>query len=140
MRLFPIRCRPVLLLCLLSAPAVLGGCVGDCGFEPHCEGDTVMECEYGVDQLVGAGSPNIHPCLEPAPVCVERREEARSSSQDRFFCARSPLTPCDGSFVATCEGETLYVFCQGGWVVAEDCTNQAGRGRCVTSGVFTRCE
>ncbi len=129
----------ILLLCLLSATSLTWGCLRDCGFTPHCEGNTVMECEYGVDQLVGAGSPSIYPCLEPSPVCVERREELRSTSDDQFYCARSPLTECDSSFADTCEGVTLHVFCRGGYVVAEDCTNQAGTGRCVSSGGYTQC-
>ena len=98
-----------------------------------------MECEYGIDQLVGAGSPRVYPCLEPSPVCVERREEAHVSSEDQFFCARSPLTPCDASFVSSCEGATIRVSCQGGYVAAEDCTNEAGTGRCVSNGGFVQC-
>jgi hypothetical protein len=106
----------------------LCACRVECDFEPHCEGNVVMDCVSGVDQLVGPGEPVVYPCLEPAPLCVER--STRGSAGDaRFFCARSPLTPCDASFVSTCEG-TILVSCLGGYVSAQDCTNQPLTGRC----------
>lgn len=134
---FSSRCRTTLLLTLVSTSAALQGCLRPCEFKPHCEGNTVMECEYGIDQVVGAGEPRVYPCLDPAPVCVERREG--TYTHDQFFCARSPVTPCESSFADTCEGETIHVFCAGGYVAAEDCSNQAGLGRCFASGGFVRC-
>jgi hypothetical protein len=123
------RARFALLLVLALCVPGLPGCRVGCDFEPHCEGNTVMECQVGIDQLVGSGTPVVYPCLEPAPLCVERREGQPAFGDDRFFCARAPLTHCDASFVTSCEG-TVLVSCQGGYVTAQDCTNQAGTGRC----------
>jgi hypothetical protein len=123
------RVRRAFLLALALCVPALPGCRVDCGFEPHCEGNTVWECEIGVDQLVGSGSPQVYPCLEPAPVCVERREGLPVSSDDHFFCAREPLTECDPTLAPSCEG-TLLVSCRGGYVTAYDCTNASGTGRC----------
>jgi hypothetical protein len=120
--------RVLLLVLAFSAPG-LWACRVGCDFEPHCEGNVVMECSVGVDQLVGSGSPVVYPCLEPAPLCVERRTLVNSPDGARFYCARSPLTPCDETFVASCEG-TVRVSCVGGYVSAEDCTHQPGTGRC----------
>jgi hypothetical protein len=121
--------RPLLVHALALAAPGLAACTTDCGFEPRCEGNTVMDCTYGVDQLVGRGSPVVYPCLEPAPLCVEGRLPNASPDAPDFFCAREPLTPCDDAFAPRCEG-TLHVFCQGGYVSAQDCTNGSGTGRC----------
>jgi hypothetical protein len=123
------RFRRVLLLALAFSAPGLWACKVDCDFEPHCEGNVVMDCSIGVDQLVGSGSPVVYPCLEPAPLCVERRTPRSSPDGSRFFCARSPLTPCEESFVTSCEG-TVLVSCVGGYVSAQDCADQNGTGRC----------
>ena len=123
------RVRRALLLALALCVPGLGGCRVECDFVPHCEGNVVMDCHVGIDQLVGSGSPVVYPCLEPAPLCVERRTDKSSPDEGNIFCAREPLTPCDESFVSSCEG-TVWVYCQGGYVSAQDCSNQAGTGRC----------
>ena len=138
----PTRVRPLrrlLALSLLAGTAPLGGCVRECEVKPQCQGDTVRECRYGIDQLVGAGTPVTYTCAEPAPRCVEAR--TKSVSEDRFFCARAPLTECDDSFASTCEGATVHVFCLNGYVSAEDCTHQPGTGRCgpLSSGGPVQC-
>ena len=107
----PARPWCLLLALALAAPPGLTACTQDCGFEPHCEGNTVMDCTYGVDQLVGRGSPVVYPCLEPAPLCVEGRLPSGSPDSPDFFCAREPLTSCDDTFTPRCEG-TVHVFCQ----------------------------
>jgi len=124
----PVRPSCLLLALALAAPG-LTACTTDCGFEPRCEGNTVMDCTYGVDQLVGRGSPVVYPCLEPAPLCVEGRQPRSSPAETVFFCAREPLTPCDATFTPRCEG-TVSVFCRSGYVSAQDCTNLSGTGRC----------
>lgn len=129
MRPTSIQIRPALLLALALSVPGLAGCRVDCDFEPHCEGNVVMDCQIGVDQLVGSGAPVVYPCLEPAPLCVERRTKKSSPDESNIFCARDPLTPCDEPFATSCEG-TVLVSCQGGYVSAQDCTNQAGTGRC----------
>ncbi|WP_375766610.1 hypothetical protein NR798_33675 [Archangium gephyra] len=123
------RVRRALRLALALCVPALGGCRVDCDFEPHCEGNVVMDCHVGIDQLVGRGSPVVYPCLEPAPLCVESRTGKRDSEGGSISCAREPLTPCDESFTDSCEG-TVWVYCQGGYVSAQDCSNQAGTGRC----------
>lgn len=129
MRPISIHVRRALLLALALSVPGLGGCRVKCEFEPHCEGNVVMDCQVGIDQLVGPGQPVVYPCLEPAPLCVERRMDKRTADEARIFCAREPLTPCDQPFATTCEG-TVMVFCHGGYVSAQDCSNQAGTGRC----------
>lgn len=150
------RVRRLLALAVLSGATALGGCTSDCGFKPHCEGNTVMECRYGVDQFVGAGQPVVYACAAAAPVCVEARTQDSSEgdslavfdddsraygSEDTFLCAREPLTECDASFVSACEGATLHVLCRRGYVTVEDCTNGSGSGRCgaYASGQPVRC-
>ncbi len=129
MRSPSILVRPMLLLTLALAVPTLGGCRVACEFEPRCEGNVVMDCSVGIDQLVGSGTPVVYPCLEPAPLCVERRVDSRSMDEARVLCAREPLTPCEQPFATSCEG-TVLVFCHGGYVSAQDCTNQSGTGRC----------
>ncbi len=129
MRSTSTRVRRAMLLALALCVPALGGCRVECDFEPHCEGTVVMDCSVGVDQLVGRGSPVVYPCLEPAPLCVESRTGAGDSWEGNIHCAREPLTPCDESFATSCEG-TVRVFCLGGYVSAQDCTNQNGTGRC----------
>ncbi|WNG59612.1 hypothetical protein F0U59_36520 [Archangium gephyra] len=124
-----IRVRRALLLALVFCVPGLGGCRVECDFEPHCEGNVVMDCHVGVDQLVGRGQPVIEPCLEPAPLCVESRTGERDSAGGSIYCARSPLTPCDEPFPDSCEG-TVLVTCLGGYVSAYDCTNDNRTGRC----------
>lgn len=123
------RARRAFLLTLALCVPGLAACRVGCDFEPHCEGNTVMECSIGVDQLVGSGSPTVYPCLEPAPLCTGRRVDTPGGDEARFFCARAPLTPCEPSTAPSCEG-TVLVSCQGGYVTAQDCTNQSGTGRC----------
>ena len=129
MRSTSIRVRRTVFLALALCVPGLGGCRVECDFEPHCEGNVVMDCHVGVDQLVGRGSPVVYPCLEPAPLCVERRTDVRDSDEGRIHCARAPLTPCDEPFPPSCEG-TVLVSCLGGYVSAQDCANQNGTGRC----------
>lgn len=121
--------RRALLLALALCMPGLGGCRVECDFEPHCEGNVVMDCHVGIDQLVGAGQPVVYPCLEPAPLCVESRTGKRDGDGGSIHCARSPLTPCDEPFATSCEG-TVRVYCQGGYVSAHDCANGNGTGRC----------
>jgi hypothetical protein len=124
-------CFRLLLPTLLALTPALQSCKVDCGFEPHCDGNVAMDCSVGVDQLVGKGTPVITPCVEPAPLCTPRNaSEGRSTwGEPRVLCARAPLTPCDASFTDSCEG-TLRVYCLGGYVTAEDCTDFPGTGRC----------
>jgi hypothetical protein len=106
-----IRQCAAVLACSLPA-LLLAGCPS-CPYDTRCDGDVLLFCSVGVDQMVGSPSKTSRACVAPNPVCVDLDERTAQ-------CAMDASSACDLEFVPRCEGG-LLVGCTRGKLVAEDC-------------------
>lgn len=104
--------RAPLTALLLLTVAGLYGCPS-CPYEEACDGDTLLTCSLGVDQLVGDPEELEIPCEAPNPTCVTVDER-------NALCAIDEGRTCAPSSAPRCEGDTL-ISCKTGFEFAEDC-------------------
>jgi hypothetical protein len=101
-----------------------GSCGNNCDFWQRCQGDILQTCGYA-DQCFNRGVRD-EPCESPNAACVQVGDSA--------FCARDPLSRCDGASARRCQGN-LLIECSGsvdGYELATDCA-ETGRS-CVSGG------
>jgi hypothetical protein len=123
--------RIYLGLALLSAVHP-SNCGNECDFFERCQGGVRQTCGEGVDQCVNRRIKE-EACVAPNGACVSVGGSAT--------CARTPLTECNRSFVARCEGPLLLECSVSpeGFVVAQDCSvagrtcgqDSSGRAACI---------
>lgn len=127
MRLVWLTLGAVVFLTAMQSDA----CGNKCDFFERCQGNVLQTCG-GVDQVINR-SIQERPCQQPNGACVEVGQAA--------ICAHEPVTACDASFNAYCDGSRL-VACDvgaGGYLVATECADtgrtcgrsQAGPPACV---------
>jgi len=125
----------------LLAGLVLG-CGNDCDFHEACDGNTLLRCGEGPDQMVGR---EIHrfPCESPTPLCIEIDDESAR-------CVVEPATICDESYNQHCKGSVLY-FCSPQlystpvtyptrYIIAQDCGYVYGKSKCIGEGAAAFCQ
>lgn len=91
----------------------------ECRFWEQCDGDTLLVCGQGPDQIVGREVEE-HPCESPNSVCKEREEHA--------WCVQDAEQPCDpATYVSTCDDDLLLTCpSDAQWVIATDCASAYG--------------
>lgn len=109
--------RPLGLLSL-TAPllaSLLQGCPS-CPYDSACDGNTLLTCSLGVDQVVGSPDEQAIPCEDPNPVCL-------TLSDTRAQCGIAADRTCERGAEPRCDGDVL-VECAAGFERATDCARE----------------
>lgn len=106
------RVRHLLILSLAAVSLGLTGCPS-CPYDEACEGNTLLTCWLGVDQIAGSPQETSIPCQGDNPVCI-------TVDPRNALCAMDAARTCVVGAAPKCEGDRL-VTCQDGFEVARDC-------------------
>ncbi len=104
--------RGFMHLTLVATALGLYGCPS-CPYDETCDGNTLLTCSLGVDQVVGSPSERSIPCEGANPVCI-------TVDTLNALCAMDEARTCTSDAEPRCEAD-LRIDCQDGFEVATDC-------------------
>lgn len=116
---------------LISTLVLLPAC-NECSYWEQCDGDTLLVCGEGPDQVVGR-KVAAYPCTSPNALCKQEDEHA--------WCVADAGTSCDpATYAASCDGD-LLLSCpdDARWVIATDCLELYG-STCAVGASGAACE
>ena len=114
--------KKLLSFALLGLLFATQACDNDCSYDTQCDGNTLLTCGEGPDQMFGR---RVHPvaCPDSNPICIETSDsEALCVHSNKERCDHQKDNPkCEGTYPLQCDQS-------GYWVSSSECVE--GRALC----------